>query len=70
MDDVQIEDVVAAQGRFVVFIASLLQRGGVTPMSEFAHLLDTFAATVAETDPREAALLSTWSAGVRETLLH
>jgi len=36
-------------------------------MTEFADLLNVFAQTVAETKPREAAILSEWASGVQGT---
>jgi len=60
-----VEDLAGAQGKFAIFIASLLQRAGVTPMVEFADLLGVFAETVAETDPGEAKILKGWAASIR-----
>lgn len=65
-----LEDLTSAQGKFVVFIASLLQRSGVVTTAEFAALLDLYAASVAETEPKEAALLAAWSASVRSVSVH
>ena len=62
-----VADLVGAQGKFALFVASLLQRAGVAPMTEFADLLNVFAQTVAETKPREAAILSEWASGVQGT---
>lgn len=64
------EDLAGAQGKLVVFIASLLQRSAGVRTSEFAALLDVYAATVAETAPGEAALLAAWSADVRAASGH
>lgn len=54
-----------AQGKLVVFIASLLQRSAVLKTAEFASLLDVYADSVAETAPQEAAFLTAWSSEVR-----
>ena len=56
-----------AQGKLVVFIASLMHRAGVVGTGEFASLLATFAATVAETDPGEGEILAQWASAVRST---
>lgn len=60
-----VDDLAGAQGKFAMFVASLLQRAGVAPMEEFAELLAMFAETVADTDPGEAAILSQWAATIR-----
>ena len=60
------DDLVGAQGKLVVFIASLLQRAGVARMDEFGELLAIFADTVADTEPGEAAILQRWAADLRE----
>ncbi len=60
----QHSDLAGAYGKFVMFLASLLQRAGVVETVEFADLLATFAATVNETDPGEGRLLALWAAGV------
>jgi hypothetical protein len=70
MSDLQMADVVNAQGKFVVFVASLLQRGGVANMTDFAALLATFAATVEETEPTEAEILGSWASAVRKAIAH
>jgi hypothetical protein len=49
-----LEDAVGAQAKFAVFVASPLQRHGVTQMAEMAELLDLFAQSVAESEPGEA----------------
>ena len=66
----ELRDLVGAQGKLVVFMASLFQRAGVMKTSEFASLLETFAQTVAETQPGEGAILATWSAHVRAASGH
>jgi hypothetical protein len=58
-------DLVGAQGKLVVFIASLLQRAGVARIDEFGELLTVFADTVAETEPGEAAILRQWASALR-----
>ena len=62
-----IDDLVGAQGKFAVFVASLFQRAGVASMPESAELLQVFAETVAETDPEEAVILKGWAATIRGT---
>jgi hypothetical protein len=59
-------DVAGAQAKFVVFLASLLQRADLVKMDEFARLLAVFADSVAETDPGQARLLSDWAAVVNQ----
>jgi hypothetical protein len=59
------DDLAGAQGKLVVFLASVLQRAGVVQMGEFANLLGIFADTVADTDPNEAALLKAWAGTIR-----
>jgi hypothetical protein len=58
------DDLAGAQGKFAVFVASLLQRAGVAPMSEFAELLDVSAESVAETEPGEAVILARWAEAI------
>ncbi|THD60836.1 hypothetical protein [Phenylobacterium sp.] len=69
-EDSDIRDLVGAQGKLVVFLASLLQRAGVVKTGEFASLLDTFALAVTETDPEEGSILAAWSAHVRAASGH
>lgn len=52
---------VAAHGKMVALVASVLHAAGVTTTDEFARLLQVFAQTVAEADPEEAEILSLWS---------
>lgn len=59
-----LDDVIGAQGKFAVFVASLLQRTGVAPMAETAALLKVFAASVAETEPGEGAILAQWAEAI------
>jgi hypothetical protein len=59
-----------AQARFALFMASLFERAGLTPMAEFASLLDAFAETVTETDPAEGALLAEWAGAIAATARH
>ena len=59
-----IDDPLGTQGKFVIFIASMMQRAGVASMNEFGELLSLYAATVADTDPREAEILKEWAATV------
>jgi len=68
--DVDLSDILGAQAKLVVFIASLLARAGVSQQLEFAALLETFAASIAETQPGEGALLTNWAQGVRSTQGH
>ena len=51
----------------MIFIASLLQRADVASMQEFGELLSLYAATVADTDPGEAAILKGWAATISNT---
>jgi hypothetical protein len=60
-------DLAGAQGKLVMFLASLLARAGVVETAEFAALLSTFAATVEETDPGEGRLLAAWASCVAST---
>jgi hypothetical protein len=69
-EDSDIRDLVGAQGKLVVFLASLLQRAGVVKTGEFASLLHTFALAVTETDPEEGSILAAWSAHVRAASGH
>jgi hypothetical protein len=69
-EDSDIRDLVGAQGKLVVFLASLLQRAGVVKTGEFAAMLDTFALTVTETNPQEGSILAAWSAHVRAASGH
>lgn len=59
-----LEVMLGAQAKFALFVASLLQRAGVTSMAEFANLLRTFAEAVAETDPAEADILVDWAEAI------
>jgi len=63
-------DLAGAQGKLVVFIASLLERGGVVQTAEFANLLAVFAETVSETRPGEGALLAAWAETVAGSQRH
>jgi hypothetical protein len=60
-----VDDLAGAQAKFVLFVASLLQRADVVAMPEFAGLLGVFAETVGETDPAEGRILTTWAEVVR-----
>jgi hypothetical protein len=60
-------DLAGAQGKLVMFLASLLARAGVVETAEFAALLATFAAIVEETDPGEGRLLASWASCVAAT---
>ena len=62
-----VNDLAGAQGKFAIFIASLLQRADVASMREFGELLRLYASTVADTDPGEAATLRGWAATIGET---
>ena len=65
-----IDDLVGAQGKFVAFVAMILQRAGAAEVNEFAALLDTFADTVVETDPEQGRVLAGWAAQVRALRPH
>lgn len=60
-------DLAGAQGKLVMFLASLLARAGVVETAEFAALLSTFAETVGETAPGEGRLLASWASCVAST---
>jgi hypothetical protein len=59
-----------AQGKLVLFLASLFERAGVAPMAEFAALLEMFAQTVGETEPAEAAILAQWARTIGGSIGH
>ena len=63
-------DLAGAQGKFAMFVASLLQRAGVAPMAEFAELLGLYAESVADTEPAEAEILRQWAAGIAAATAH
>lgn len=52
---------VAAHGKMVALVASVLHAAGVTTTDEFGRLLMVFAETVGETDVEEAEILALWS---------
>ena len=63
-------DLAQAQGKLVLFLASVLQGAGGPPREKFGRLLAVFALSVAETSPGEGAILAGWAdlvagAGVR-----
>ena len=64
------DDLIGAQGKFVAFVAMILQRAGVADSGEFAALLDTFADAVVETDPEQGRVLAGWAAQVRAMRPH
>ena len=57
-------ELMRAQGRFVLFVASLLQGSEIVKRDEFGRLLAVFAATVRETEPAEGDILAEWAAGL------
>ena len=59
---------VAAHGKMIALVASILHAAGVTTTDEFARLLKVFAETVGETDEQEAEILSLWSETVAALL--
>jgi hypothetical protein len=61
-----VKDLAGAQGKVVLFVASLLQRADIMPMAEFSRLLATFAVTIGETDPGEGQILAAWAREVGE----
>ena len=64
--DLSPEDQLAgANGKLVLFLASLLQRANVVSVAEFGELLDVFALSVGETDPAEGRILAQWAAATR-----
>lgn len=54
-------DLEGAQGKLVVFLASLLQRADVVSVAEFGRLLAVFSDTVKETEPAEGTILAQWA---------
>jgi hypothetical protein len=54
-------DLADAQGKLVLFLASILQRAGGPPRDEFGRLLAVFAESVAESSPAEGAILTRWA---------
>jgi hypothetical protein len=66
----EVGDLAGAQAKFVVFVASLLHRGDLVRMDEFARLLLAFADSVGETEPQQAQLLSAWAEAVDRTNQH
>jgi hypothetical protein len=54
-------DLVEAQGKLVLFLASVLQSAGGPPRDEFGRLLAVFAETVGETNASEGAILARWA---------
>ena len=63
-------DLAGAQGKLVMFLASLLARAGVVETAEFGQLLAVFADTVAEEDPGEGEILSRWAMAVKAMSPH
>jgi hypothetical protein len=64
MSDPAADPAIRAQGKLVMFLASLLAARGVAPADEFARLLEVFALTVEETEPLEGAVLAYWASCV------
>jgi hypothetical protein len=54
-------DLARAQGKLVLFLASVLQSAGGPPRDEFGRLLAVFAESVSETSPDEGAILAGWA---------
>ena len=54
-------DLAGAQGKLVLFLASVLERAGGPARDEFGRLLAVFAESVAETNPGEGAILAGWA---------
>jgi hypothetical protein len=63
-------DLAGAQGKLVVFLAALLQRSNIVSTAEFGQLLAVFADTVAEADPGEGEILSSWATAVKAMAPH
>jgi hypothetical protein len=59
-----------AQGHFIVFLSSLLERRGVTATGELAKLLQVYADVVGESEPGEDAILAYWAAVARGATPH
>ena len=60
----QTDDLAGAQGKLVLFIASLFQRAGIATTGVFGELLKVYAASVAETDPGQGEILLEWAAAI------
>jgi hypothetical protein len=59
------DDLAAAQGKLVVFLAAVLQRSNIVSSSEFGQLLGVFADTVAEAEPGAGNILGGWASAVK-----
>jgi hypothetical protein len=57
-------DLAGAQGKLVMFLASLLQRAGIVETAEFGALLLVFADSVRETDPGQGDILAEWASAL------
>jgi hypothetical protein len=58
-------DLAGAQGKLVMFLASLLARAGLVETAEFGALLMVFADSVRETDPGQGDILAEWASALR-----
>lgn len=65
MVSASVDDLAGAQGKFMLFVASLLQRADVAPIGQFSRLLKIVAMTVEETSPEEAKILRSWAEGLQ-----
>ena len=63
-------ELMRAQGHFLVFLSSLLERRGVVAPGELANLLGLYADVVAESEPGEGAILAFWAAVARNGVPH
>jgi hypothetical protein len=63
-------ELMRAQGHFMVFLSSLLERRGVVAAGELATLLQVYADVVAESEPGEGAILAFWAAVARTGAPH
>ncbi len=63
-------ELMRAQGHFMVFLSSLLERRGVVAAGELANLLRLYADVVAESEPGEGAVLAYWAAIARQDVPH
>lgn len=59
---------IAAQGKALTMLATMLQARGVMEVEEFADTLGVFAAVVAEENPLEGDILGVWAGTLKDSL--
>lgn len=59
---------IAAQGKALTMLATMLQARGVMEVEEFAETLGIFAVVVAEASPLEGDILAVWAGTLKESL--